>query len=64
MTTVEPPRPHTLIIRIWPEPREVAGQGGEWRGELREVASGSVRYFRGLDGLGPLVREIIEREDE
>ena len=56
----EPRRPHTLIVRIWPEPREIEGHQGEWRGEVRHVPSGAAAFFRGLEALGETVREMIE----
>jgi hypothetical protein len=60
----DPPlRPHTLIIRVWPEPRELEGRDGEWRGEVRQVSTGETVFFRGLDALCPLVRRMIESEE-
>lgn len=60
----EPRRPHTLIVRIWPEPREIEGREGEWRGEVRHVPSGAVVFFRGLEALSGAVREMVEGQGE
>lgn len=39
-----PPRSHLFTLRLW---REVWGDGqAEWRGQVRHVLSGEVRYFR------------------
>jgi hypothetical protein len=63
MPSDPPPCPHTLIIRVWPEPRQLEGREGEWRGEVRQVSTGEVVFFRGLDALCSLVRRMIENEE-
>lgn len=62
----DPRTSHTLIVRLWPEPREMGGREGEseWRGEIRHVPSGAQAYFRGLDGLAATIRDIIENGGE
>ena len=49
--------PHTFVVRLWFERDGDHAEGGEWRGEVRDVASRSVRHFRHLDGLTGAIRD-------
>jgi len=42
---------HSFIVRIWLEPRELAGAVPEWRGVVEHAASGERRYFMDFDDL-------------
>lgn len=42
---------HVFIVRVWLEPRELAGARAEWRGVIEHMASGEVRYVHDLDDL-------------
>jgi len=58
MDTAHPPaRSHLFTVRVW---RENLGQGqSEWRGEVRDVVSGEVRYFRTWPALLTLVQAML-----
>lgn len=46
-------RSHLFTVRVW---QEDLGEGQtEWRGQVRLVASGDVRYFREWSALVPLL---------
>ena len=62
MDTAHPPsRSHLFTLRVW---REDLGQGqSEWRGEVHEVESREVRYFRDWSTLLTLVQAmLLEKE--
>lgn len=46
---------HVFIIRIWREPREIAGARPEWRGMIEHTPSGERRYVRDLDDLSAFI---------
>ena len=48
------------IVRVWLEPREVAGAPVEWRGSIEHVASGMTRYLTDLDEIGRFIRPFLE----
>jgi hypothetical protein len=52
----------TLVVRLWFEGSEADPGAGEWRGEVKQVPSGRVFYFRGLEGLVERVREVVHEE--
>jgi hypothetical protein len=47
------PRSHLFTVRVWQE--EVGRDRSEWRGKVQLITDGSVRYFRGWEGLVPLL---------
>lgn len=50
-------RSHLFTVRVW---HEAVGDGcTEWRGELKHVHSGEVRYFRRWSALVALLRAIL-----
>ena len=52
----------TLVVRLWFEESAADPAASEWRGEVKQVPSGRILYFRGLDGLVERVREVIAEE--
>lgn len=60
--TARAPGAVTLVVRLWFEGSDAEPAEGEWRGEVKQVPSGRVFYFRGLDGLVERVRAVIEQE--
>lgn len=53
-------RPRSFVLRVW---REELGAGcREWRGQLRDAATGEVRYFRGWPGLMACLEEMLGGE--
>lgn len=62
VTAAHAPGAVTLVVRLWFEGSETDPGTGEWRGEVKQVPSGRVFYFRGLDGLVDRVRAVIEEE--
>ena len=47
------PRSHLFTVRVWQE--EVGHDQTEWRGKVHLITDGNVRYFRGWEGLAPLL---------
>jgi hypothetical protein len=52
-------RAHSFVIRMWIEPREVAGMAGDWRGEIQHVPSGQRTGFDGLGSITEKIRQMI-----
>jgi hypothetical protein len=61
MDTAHPPsRSHLFTLRVW---LEDLGQGQtEWRGEVHEVESGEVRYFRDWQTLLTLLHAMLPKQ--
>jgi hypothetical protein len=58
MDKAEPPaRMHLFTVRVWLE--ELGAGQTEWRGEVRDVVSGEVRYFRDWPTLVTLVQAML-----
>jgi hypothetical protein len=56
------PAPHTYLftVRLWLE--DLGGGQTEWRGEVRDVVSGEVRYFRDWPTLIALVQAMLPKQ--
>jgi hypothetical protein len=50
----------TFVVRIWREPGTAEPEGDEVRGEVRDVLSGELRYFRLMQGLLEAVRLLMD----
>lgn len=48
-----------FTIRVWLETD--ADNQRQWRGKLRHVPSGEIRYFRGWAALIPLILDMLNR---
>ncbi len=61
MDTAHPPsRSHLFTARVW---LEDLGEGQtEWRGEVHEVVSGEVRYFREWSTLVALLQAMLPQQ--
>ena len=46
-----------LTLRLWHEP--LGNDQSEWRGEIKNLSTGEVRYFRRWDEIALLVRKMI-----
>jgi hypothetical protein len=56
-----PSRSHLFTVRVWCED---LGQGQtEWRGEVHDVESREVRYFRDWSTLLTLVQAMLPRQE-
>ena len=40
---------HSFVIRIWIEPREIAGEVPQWRGIIQHALYGDQRHLKDLD---------------
>ena len=55
--------PTTLFtLRIWLEP--LGEDSDEWRGEVKNLFTGEVRYFRRWDEIAELVWVMLSRESD
>lgn len=59
METEQHSNSHLFTVRVRLEAPEEDHR--EWRGELRHIPSGEVRYFRGWVALIPLMLDILRR---
>jgi hypothetical protein len=50
---------HSFILRLWLEPREIAGEEPEWRAVIEHVGSGEKRYLRDLGMLEEHIRSYL-----
>jgi len=58
MDTAHPPsRSHLFTVRVWRE--DLGHSQSEWRGEVHEVESGEVRYFREWSALLTLLQAML-----
>ena len=57
-----PPPTALLTLRLWQEPlgEQVGEPHGEWRGEVKNVMTGEVRYFRQWSEIGDWVAYMID----
>ncbi len=56
------PRSHLFTIRLW---LEQLGEGrAEWRGKVRHVSSGTVRYFRDWPTLTTIIQQMLPNKDK
>ncbi len=51
------PPTNIFTLRLWHEP--LSEGKGEWRGEVKNIATGEVRYFRKWDEIAVLVAEML-----
>ena len=56
-TTHPPSRSHLFTVRVWRE--DLGHSQSEWRGEVHDVESGEVRYFRDWSTLLTLVQVML-----
>ena len=56
-----PARTHLFTVRVWLE--ELGAGQTEWRGEVRDVLSGEVRYFRDWPALVTLLQAMLPKKD-
>lgn len=49
----------TFVVRLWFEAADASGgEGGEWRGQLREVPGGRIAYFRTVEGVVAALKKL------
>ncbi len=59
MGDAQHPRTHLFMVRVW---QEDLGDGKiEWRGQVKHVMSGEVRYFRDWETMVAHLREMLEQ---
>ncbi len=62
MGDTQRPRTHIFMVRVW---LEDLGDGcTEWRGQVRHVISGRVRYFRDWPSLTTILPEMLAEPEE
>ena len=54
------PRPHLFMVRVWLE--DLGDGNTEWRGQVKHVLSGEVRYFREWKTLLAFLREALKKD--
>jgi hypothetical protein len=52
-----PPPAIVMTLRFWQE--VVEPQQSEWRGEIKNLATGEVRYFRGCGDIAEIVSTML-----
>ena len=52
------PPTNIFTLRLWHEP--LSKDKGEWRGEVKNITTGEVRYFRKWDEIAVLVPEMLD----
>jgi hypothetical protein len=50
-----------FVIRLWQE--KLANEPGAWRGEIKYVGTGEVRYFSTWESLVTLIPIMLENDD-
>ncbi|MBK8902612.1 MAG: hypothetical protein IPM53_15595 [Anaerolineaceae bacterium] len=58
MNEEQQPDSQLFTIRVW---QEKVDDQTQWRGKLRHVPSGEIRYFRGWAALIPLMLDMLRR---
>jgi hypothetical protein len=53
-------RTHVFIVRIWLEPRELAGAVVEWRGVIEHVPTQERRYLNDLAALSSFITPYLD----
>ena len=56
------PRSYLFMVRVWPE--DLGDGKTEWRGQVRHVMSGEVRYFREWSNLIAILQEMLTTPEE
>lgn len=51
---------HVFIVRVWREPREIAGAQPEWRGVVEHVASKQRRFIREPSDISTFVAGYVD----
>jgi len=59
MEPTEPPTVFTFVVKLWHERATGEPEESEWRGELRDVTSGQIRYFRFIEGVVAAMRALM-----
>lgn len=62
MGDTQRPRTHLFMVRVW---LEDPGNGKtEWRGQVKHVMSGEVRYFQEWTNLVTILRDMLATREE
>ena len=56
------PPANLFTLRLWQEP--LVDDRSEWRGEVKYLFTGEVRYFRRWEEIATLVPEMLLRESD
>lgn len=59
--TPQPRSPPVFTIRLWQE--KLDANHVEWRGEVKNIVSGEVRYFRDWNTLARLLPHMLNDEE-
>ena len=47
-----------FVVRLWLEPSDESGREPEWRGEVRNVMTGRIAYFRHQQAIVEAIRAL------
>lgn len=56
-----PRSPPVFTIRLWQE--QIDTEHVEWRGEVKNIASGEIRYFRDWQSLAQLLPRMLHSQE-
>jgi hypothetical protein len=62
MSDTQRPQTHLFTVRVWLA--DLGDGRAEWRGQVRHVISGRVRYFRDWPSLTTIVQEMLAGPEE
>ncbi len=62
MSDTQRPQAHLFTVRVWLA--DLGDGRAEWRGQVRHVISGRVRYFRDWPSLTTIVQEMLAGPEE
>ncbi|MFQ6059101.1 MAG: hypothetical protein ACE5MB_09530 [Anaerolineae bacterium] len=50
----------SFLVRIWQEPREIAGHIPQWRGSIEHIQGEQKRYFKDTEALAEFIQEVLD----
>jgi hypothetical protein len=56
-----PPSTIVMLIRLWQE--RLDAQHSEWRGAIKNVTTGEVRYFRGWEEIAHTIAALLAHDE-
>ena len=62
IVTTAQARARSLVLRIWPEPRDFEGEAPLWRGSIAELDGSNTCYFDSASALCRLVADLTGAE--
>ncbi len=62
LSDTQRPRTYLFMVRVWPE--DLGDGKTEWRGQVKHVLSGEMRYFRDWSMLIMILQEMLAEPQE